>query len=248
MKVLKLEVAPLGNGDPQSVSVVVQRLQGDVWLNESSFVINSSDEDSKKEIALADNQRITVEHLGATEVVLDRDQSAAVRRPRQDAFGAEFAERDKKRQEDHTKAVLDAEHRDIEQTEAGLREPKPLSTEEMQKQGDLQRRRDALNDAADRAGVPRPGQQKAQARPSDKPPTNQTTTRPDGSKPTSGSPERVASAPGQPNMPRQAIGTPQHPAGAPGTRDSAVNPSSPSQQPASHAPGGARSSTDVKGG
>lgn len=79
---LKISILPIRDGERASGTLAIDRKRGDAWVGEKTLTLVSGDPGSERTIVLADDQRITFMGSSGTEVVYDKQQMAAVLRPK----------------------------------------------------------------------------------------------------------------------------------------------------------------------
>lgn len=81
MKVIKLTISAASDGEVVSGSLTTQRKRGDTWIVEDVITVISGQPGAERTMVLDDTQRLLIEGTSNTEVVYDKEQSAAVIRP-----------------------------------------------------------------------------------------------------------------------------------------------------------------------
>ena len=106
MKVVVIEMRAAADGEVVSGKIVVERRRTDYWVRENEIMVVSNQEGARRELLLADNQRLVVEGTADVEVVFDRTQSAAV--PKQVARTTVASPPDTDGEERDTGAIAEA--------------------------------------------------------------------------------------------------------------------------------------------
>lgn len=78
MLVVNVEVLKIRDSDTGSATIHVEKRRGEAWLREKVYDFTPSTPDARRRLVLEDDQRVVVMGVAGTEVVFDKEQSAAV--------------------------------------------------------------------------------------------------------------------------------------------------------------------------
>jgi hypothetical protein len=199
---LKISILPIRDGERASGTLAIDRKRGDAWVGEKTLTLVSGDPGSERTIVLADDQRITFAGSSGTEVVYDKQQMAAVSRPK--ALPVASPGDDDDLSPEVPLADIDAQQFEERKAAEARIKAKEAAAKEFQEQAAKLKAAQEEQAAADNAKL------------AGKDPIDQTTTQA----------AKVDTAPNSSDQPSTLQATPSSAAGA---------------------PGGAKSSLDVKG-
>lgn len=81
MKTIHISIRAANDGEVVNGSLTIQRKRGDGWTVDEVITVVSGMPGDTRTLLLGNDQRLVIEGESNTEVVYDRDQAAAVRRP-----------------------------------------------------------------------------------------------------------------------------------------------------------------------
>lgn len=118
MKIVKVEVLPIRDGETVSATIIQEQKKGEAWNRVKAWDVESGTPDASRRVMLDDNERLVIEGRSSTVTVFDQAQNAAVPMPR-DPAAAERKAREELAQREQN--IADEQRRNRESEELALK-------------------------------------------------------------------------------------------------------------------------------